>query len=123
MRRVLIVGRGGAGKSTLAGKLGSHIGVPVIELDKHFWQPGSRALPPEAWAEVQLGLAAQPCWVMEGDLGPYDVLSSRPARADTVVVLTTASRSARGAPLAVHARPTTSGYGYGTTGAATSVSC
>jgi MoxR-like ATPase len=33
MQRVLILGRGGAGKSTLARSLGLRIGVPVFELD------------------------------------------------------------------------------------------
>ena len=40
MQRVVILGRGGAGKSTLARRLGELVGLPVIELDKHFWQPG-----------------------------------------------------------------------------------
>ena len=63
------------------------MGVPVIELDKHFWRPGLRPLPPGEWTRVQQRLAAQPGWVMDGDLGPYDVLSGRLAHADTVIVL------------------------------------
>jgi shikimate kinase len=39
MRRILILGRGGAGKSTLAARLGATLALPVIELDKHFWAP------------------------------------------------------------------------------------
>ena len=84
---MLIVGRGGAGKSTLAKALGLLMEVPVIELDKHFWQPGLRPLTPEDWTVVQQGLAAQPGWVMDGDLGPYDVLSGRLSHADTVILL------------------------------------
>jgi adenylate kinase family enzyme len=40
MKRVVILGRGGSGKSTLAVKLGEITGLPVVELDKLFWQPG-----------------------------------------------------------------------------------
>jgi DNA-binding transcriptional LysR family regulator len=45
MRRVIILGRGGSGKSTLARCLGSITGLPVIELDKLFWQPGLAGAP------------------------------------------------------------------------------
>ena len=39
MRRILILGRGGTGKSTLAARLGATLALPVTELDKHFWAP------------------------------------------------------------------------------------
>lgn len=87
MDRVIILGRGGAGKSTAARRLGALTGLPVIELDKHFWQPGLVALPQPEWARVQETLAAADRWIMDGDLGPYDVLSVRLQRADTVIVL------------------------------------
>ena len=40
MKRVIIVGCGGAGKSTLARQLGEITGLPVVHLDKIFWLPG-----------------------------------------------------------------------------------
>jgi len=87
MERVLVLGRGGAGKSTLARAVGSVTGLPVHELDKHFWQQELLPLDPEAWRATQQHLAAGPAWVMDGDLGPYDVLEVRVARADTILVL------------------------------------
>ncbi|MCK9879102.1 adenylate kinase [Frankia sp. Ag45/Mut15] len=87
MCRIVILGRGGAGKSTLATELGRLTGLPVIELDKHFWQPGPVATPPEEWAAVQAVLAARDGWIMDGDLGPHDVLPVRLRAADTVIVL------------------------------------
>jgi hypothetical protein len=87
MRRVVILGRGGAGKSTVARRLGEFVGLPVIELDKHFWQPGLTPLPREKWVEVQRKLASQSRWIMDGDLGPYDVLQVRLSTADTVLLL------------------------------------
>ncbi|GHH40664.1 adenylate kinase [Lentzea cavernae] len=87
MKRVVVLGRGGAGKSTLAVALGDATGLPVVELDKHFWSPELEAMPPERWSEVQSGLAAGERWIMDGDLGPYDVLDVRLRRADAVVLL------------------------------------
>ncbi len=40
MRRVVILGPGGAGKSTLADELGRRKGLSVVHLDEHFWHPG-----------------------------------------------------------------------------------
>ncbi|HEV7652792.1 MAG TPA: DNA topology modulation protein FlaR [Actinophytocola sp.] len=87
MRRVVVLGRGGAGKSTLARRLAAALGLPVVELDEHFWSPELRPLPKDEWADVQGRLAAGTHWVMDGDLGPYDVLPVRLRAADTVLVL------------------------------------
>jgi tRNA A37 N6-isopentenylltransferase MiaA len=45
MQRVVIIGRGASGKSALAVELAKITGLPVIELDKIFWQPGLVATP------------------------------------------------------------------------------
>jgi adenylate kinase family enzyme len=87
MRRVVIVGPGGAGKTVLARALGAATGLPVTELDRVFWRPGLAAMPPEEWAAVQRGLIAAEAWILDGDLGPYDVPGIRFAAADTVVFL------------------------------------
>jgi len=83
---VVVLGRGGSGKSTAAVRLGQITGLPVIELDKHFWRPGLAATPPEEWRQVQYELAARGRWIMDGHLGPYDAPAARLARADTVLI-------------------------------------
>ena len=87
MKRVIIVGPGAAGKSTLAARLGGITGLPVIELDKLFWRPGLAPTPRDEWAVIQRRLAAQESWIMDGDLGPYDVLDVRLHAADAIVFL------------------------------------
>jgi len=87
VRRVVILGRGAAGKSVLAARLGEITGLPVIELDRLFWRPGLAATPRANWAELQRALARAESWIMDGDLGPYDELGARLAAADTVVIL------------------------------------
>ena len=76
--RIAILGRGGSGKSTLARQLG----LPHIELDKLLW--GADLTPqPLDWESIVSGEE----WVIDGDLGAYDNLAPRVARADAVVVL------------------------------------
>ncbi|MGW0179970.1 adenylate kinase [Nocardia sp. NPDC003345] len=87
MRKVVVLGRGGAGKSTLAARLGAVTALPVVELDGHFWSPDLTPLPKDRWARIQERLVEHPAWILDGDLGPYDVLAVRLRAADTVVVL------------------------------------
>jgi adenylate kinase family enzyme len=87
VRRVIIVGPGAAGKSTLAVRLAEITGLPVIELDSLFWRPGLVATPRDQWAAIQRELAGHESWIMDGDLGPYDVLDVRLRAADTIVFL------------------------------------
>jgi adenylate kinase family enzyme len=87
VQRVLILGRGGAGKSTFARRLAEITGLPSIELDTHFWQPDLTPLSAQAWSQRQERLIASTSWIMDGDLGPHDVLAPRLRAADTVFLL------------------------------------
>ena len=84
---MVILGRGASGKSTLARRLGRMTGIPVIELDKVFWRAGLLATPRDRWAVVQEKLVAEDRWIMDGDLGPYDVIEVRLRAADTIIFL------------------------------------
>ena len=85
MRRILIIGAGGAGTSTLARRVGELLGLPVIHLDAHYWHAGWVPTPPEEWAAVVDRLAAGDRWVMDGNYG--GTLDRRLARCDAVVFL------------------------------------
>jgi adenylate kinase family enzyme len=87
VRRVVILGRGASGKSALAKALGRQTGLPVTELDRVFWQPGLLALSSAQWAAAQQELTGADSWILDGDLGPYDVPGVRLREADTVIVL------------------------------------
>lgn len=83
--RVLIVGSGGAGKSTLAVKLGQILDLPVIHLDKLYWQPN--------WVEPHKGkfrqmvaeLAQADNWIIDGNYS--STIEVRAAAADTIIFL------------------------------------
>ena len=87
MKRVVILGRGAAGKSTFARRLGEITALPVIELDKLFWQPGLIAMPSDQWAILQQNLVTEDRWILDGDLGPYDAIEPRLRAADTIILL------------------------------------
>jgi adenylate kinase family enzyme len=73
VRRVVIPGRGGAGKSALARQLSDATGIPAVELDALFWQPGPTPMDPSRWAACQHELVQPDRWILDGDLGPYDL--------------------------------------------------
>jgi hypothetical protein len=85
---MLVLGRGGAGKSVLARQLGELTGLPVTELDTLFWQPGLAAPDAAWWVARQDELVRRDAWILDGDLGPYDrALDVRLRAADTIIVL------------------------------------
>ncbi|MEN1728203.1 MAG: AAA family ATPase [Pseudomonadota bacterium] len=85
MQRVLIIGSGGAGKSTLARRLGSVTGLPVIHLDEHYWQPGWVEPDKAEWSCRVDELLEQETWIMDGNFS--GTLDQRLRAADTVILL------------------------------------
>ena len=84
----------------------------MIELDKLFWRQGLAATPRGQWAAIQRELVSQQSWIMDGDLGPYDVIDVRLQAADTVVFLDFRYCGAPGGPSAGRGSVLTSGDGY-----------
>jgi hypothetical protein len=87
MKRVVILGPGASGKSTLAVRLGEITDLPVVELDKIFWRPGLIATPREEWIKTQRSVVEKSRWITDGDLGPYDAVEVRLKAADTIIFL------------------------------------
>ena len=85
MRRINIIGSGGAGKSTLARRLGALTGLEVLHLDALFWRAGWQETPRPEWRERVARLAARDAWIMDGNFGA--TLDIRLAAGDTVVYL------------------------------------
>ena len=62
MKRVVILGPGASGKSTLANHLSKITGLPLTELDKLFWQPGLVATSRDQWVKIQERLVEKAEW-------------------------------------------------------------
>jgi uridine kinase len=87
VRRVVVLGPGGSGKSTFARALSAQTGIPCTDLDSIYWSSDLEPMPAEQWVRVQQRLCAAPSWILDGDLGPYDVVQERLKHADAVVLL------------------------------------
>lgn len=70
MKRVAIIGSGGAGKTTLARALGAQTGIPVVHLDRLYWSAGWVPTPRETWLERQRAVLEQERWIIDGNYGP-----------------------------------------------------
>jgi adenylate kinase family enzyme len=85
MKRVLVIGSGGAGKSTFARRLGERLGLTVIHLDRVFWHPGWVETPKDEWRREVGELCGGESWVIDGNYsGTLDV---RLAACDTIIFL------------------------------------
>ena len=85
MERIMIIGCGGAGKSTLARQLGEKLKLPVVHLDRLFWRPGWVQVSQEEFdAQLQAELAKDK-WIMDGNFNR--TIPERVAKCDTIIYL------------------------------------
>ena len=85
MERVVIIGCGGAGKSTLARSLGEKTGLPVVHLDKLFWKPGWVESTREEIDGIIQWEIRKDRWIIDGNYNR--TLTMRMERCDTVIYL------------------------------------
>ena len=85
MRRILLIGAGGSGKSVLAARIAAQSGLPLIHLDALFWKPGWVETPRDEWKRIVEELIQRDAWVMDGNYG--GTLDLRLAACDTVLFL------------------------------------
>jgi adenylate kinase family enzyme len=83
VKRIVVTGPAGAGKSRLARELGRLLGIPVRHLDTMFWRPGWVATPPDEWEAVQRRELAADSWIVDAQFD--DMLPDWVHAADTVV--------------------------------------
>jgi len=74
MKKVLVIGSSGAGKSTFALSLGKLLDIEVVHLDALYWNPGWIETPKAAWAETVAELVKRDSWIMDGNYsGTFDL--------------------------------------------------
>ena len=85
MKRILVIGCCGAGKSVFSRKLGDKLGLPAVHLDRLFWLPGWKERPREEFDALLEKELARSQWIMDGNY--KRTLPRRLEFADTVIFL------------------------------------
>ncbi|GAB5390042.1 MAG: DNA topology modulation protein [Alphaproteobacteria bacterium] len=84
-QRILVIGNCGCGKSTLARQLGQRTGLPVIHLDREYWQPGWVEPDKAEFIKRVEELCQQDRWIIDGNY--TSTLPQRLKRADMAIWL------------------------------------
>src|SRR5215213_3806690 len=85
MKRVLVIGSGGSGKSTVAAQLGELLNLEVHHLDKLYWSPGWVKPEPDEWIRIVTELINRDSWIIDGNYS--GTLELRLRKADAIVFL------------------------------------
>lgn len=87
MKRVVVVGTSGSGKTALAVALARLLGVPHLEMDSIFHRGGWGATPKKVFQEEVITFASEPGWVADGNYTSHGTRDFLWPRADTFVWL------------------------------------
>ncbi len=85
MKRVLVIGSPGSGKSTFSRALAKHTGLPLVHLDAEYHLPGWVEPSENAWRARLEALVSGERWIIDGNYGGS--MDFRLARADTAILL------------------------------------
>ena len=87
MKKIIILGLTGAGKTTLASKLGAMLDIPIFHLDQYFWKENwQHVSQAEFYAMQEKILAENPTWILDGGFPRSKTLDLRIAHADTIIL-------------------------------------
>lgn len=85
MKRVVVIGNNGTGKSVFSTRLGKKLNLPIIHLDTFFHTTGWKRVTDEEWDKIHAELVSQDVWIMDGTY--RRTLPLRIKRADTIFFL------------------------------------
>jgi len=85
MKRILVIGNCGVGKTTLSQKLAQRLKLPIIHLDFHYWKPNWTKPAKEEWRTKVHELVKNEKWIMDGNYrSTFDI---RIPASDTIIFL------------------------------------
>lgn len=85
LKRIIVIGSGGSGKTTFARRLALCTGLPLVHLDSLYWRPGWQPTPDIEWREKVEELIRSEAWIIDGNYG--GTLDIRLEACDAVVFL------------------------------------
>jgi len=85
VKRILVIGSPGSGKSTFSRELNRIKGIPLFHLDMLFWNADKTTVEKEVFCERLSDVLKKPSWVIDGNYG--STLEERLQACDTVFFL------------------------------------
>ena len=85
MKKVLVIGSSGAGKSTFSRRLSEKTGLPLIHLDKLYWKPNWVETDKAEWKKIVEKALAGDSWIIDGNFS--GTLPQRLEKCDAVIFL------------------------------------
>lgn len=85
MKKMIVIGSPGTGKSTLAKKLADSLIIKLYHLDKLFWKPQWKMSTKEEQREILYDIVKQNSWIIDGNYS--STLDIRIKEADTIIYL------------------------------------
>lgn len=85
MKKIMVIGCCGAGKSTFSKRLELILSLDVIHLDKQYWKPNWERPDSSEWKEVVSELCQKENWIMDGNYN--STIELRAKYADTIIFL------------------------------------
>lgn len=85
MKKAIIIGCPGSGKSTFARKLQDISALPLYHLDMIYWTPDRTIIPKEEFLEILSEILAQEQWIIDGNYA--STMEMRMQACDTVIFL------------------------------------
>ncbi len=85
IKKIVVIGSPGAGKTTFARRLGDLLYIEVIHLDRYFWDANWKEKTWEERIEIQRDLFRRDTWIIEGTY--LDSSYERLQAADSIIFL------------------------------------
>ena len=86
MKKILVIGSSGAGKSTFSRRLHKATGLPLIHLDRLYWKPNWVEITDKAeWKRTIENALHDDAWILDGNYS--GTLEMRLEKCDTVIFL------------------------------------
>lgn len=85
MKRIMVIGCSGSGKSTFSRKLNELTQLPLVHLDQKYWKPNRMEPAKEEWRKTISEIVKADEWIMDGNYSAtWDL---RIPRADTIIFI------------------------------------
>lgn len=85
IKKIMVLGCSGAGKSTISFKLSDHFQLPIFHMDQLFWKSGWVESEREEWIAKHEKIMKLPAWVIDGNY--HSTMDERLEHTDLIIYM------------------------------------